>query len=195
MVKLIKRQRGGAFVTNRTLQFLCCTLILLVFLSLMSGCAAKSSIKKDSGAKTAQQVSSNAPALSPEMLKDIESGEIANLADDGACSKIWTPENQESTLSKITSWLQRSATYTGQVPTPQKKLVFNANIAPSIIFIKTLNKRTVSVQPAFYADADNKICYVKNVLQLNFDGKKSYIESEQLYNWLKNDEWKAEFKN
>jgi len=35
--------------------------------------------------------------------------------------------------------------------------------------------------------------YIQNIVVFNDNGKVTYLKDKQLYDWLKNDQWKTEF--
>lgn len=135
-------------------------------------------------------------------LKGISNTSRIIIADDKPDQTGWTPKKQEITLSKITSWLKQANLYKGEIPKPRnlgnKELVFNAYIGPSILNVFTSDSHNITIKPAYYIDKnDNNLYsayYINNVLEFDYDGQKSYIESNQLFDWLKNDKWKTEFK-
>jgi hypothetical protein len=98
--------------------------------------------------------------------------------------------------------LQQAKLYKGEIPKPknlgESEVVFNAYIGPSILNIFTSDNHEITIKPAFYIDKDNEDLYsahyIANVLEFNYDGEKTYIEYDKLYDWLRNDKWITEFK-
>jgi len=142
---------------------------------------------------------SDSGAISAEELKSISNGEVVSLTDDSPAALWWIPKSQDTTLSEITSWLEQSKLYSGEIPSSQTSsdTVFSANVGPSVLYINTSDQQTITIRPAFYLVADGKgykKSYLSDVLIFN-DGKQViYIQSSQLYDWLKDDQWKSEFE-
>lgn len=164
-------------------------LVLLYSLSFMAGCGEKD---------TQVNTNINNIVISDAMLKSITNRGVVSITDDSPASIWWVPKAQKTTLNEVIAWLQQAKPYIGEIPYDQISGTFNANMAPSKLYIINLDKHEIILQPAFYlASIDGKsyqASYVTNVLKLSYDNQVSYIQSTKLFNWLKNDEWKAEFK-
>lgn len=141
---------------------------------------------------------SDTQAISSSEIKTIKDSGTVSLADDSPASLYWVPKSQKTTLYKVTSWLRQAKLYEGEIPKSQDIGIFNANINPSILYIKTSDKHEITIQPAFYFVLNNKksfeVRYIADVLQLKNDKQKIYIQSSNLFKWLRNDRWKTEFK-
>lgn len=139
------------------------------------------------------------------LFSEDELGSIANgkaiLADDLPCQRCWAPKDQQAVLSKVASWLRQAQTYTDKIPESCTG-IFNANFGPAVLSITTADHHTIAINPASYLTSSTissngksyEMHYVANVLKLSKDGQSSYIQSAELYDWLKNDNWKTEFK-
>lgn len=141
--------------------------------------------------------SSKDTVLTAKQLKDISKSKAVTIADDSRASIIWTPKNQKNTLYKIASYLKQAKLYTGKIPKIHFIGTYNANIMPSKLNIAIDKRNQIIIQPAFYGDdKDNglRINYIDNVLSMIRNNKKIYIESKDLFKWLKEDRWKTEFK-
>ena len=60
----------------------------------------------------------------------------------------------------------------------------------------TSDKKEITIYPAFYVYTKNgmiNVQYVQDVIVFNNAGNITYLKSEELYNWLKSDQWKTEF--
>lgn len=130
-------------------------------------------------------------------------GASLTLGSDGAAIILMAPKNAQKTLAKVSVWLQASRPYTGDVPQTTDDVIFNGNIGPASLSIDTAQKQTLTLQPAWYIVPSDKPVggyetyetrYVTNVLQLKKDNQTSYLTCKPLYDWLKNDTWKTEFK-
>lgn len=141
---------------------------------------------------------SGTQVISNSEIKTIKNGGIISLTDDSPASLYWAPKNQKTTLYELTSWLQQAKLYEGEIPKSQDIGIFNANINPSILYIKTSDKHEITIQLAFYLVSNNRksfeVRYIADVLQLNNDKQKIYIQSSNLFKWLRNDKWKTGFK-
>jgi hypothetical protein len=122
------------------------------------------------------------------------------ITDDFPASTIWKPISLGTTLSEVLSWLKGALVYQGNLPTSSdsaKNAVFHANIWPSALYIYTSDNRTISIQPYMYlksVDGNLQKSDVENVLTLSEGDTRIYIQSSQLYDWLKNNRWQATFE-
>ena len=142
-----------------------------------------------------------------------------NITDDLPCSGIWIPNNQQNVISQVSDWLNKATPYTDKIPQSEGPYAWNANIGPSILYLSTLDNHKVVILPAYYTSKTGetitatevlndhgvvtttttenplyKTQYVQDVLVVDNGGDQTYIKSEPLYKWLKNNEWKTEFK-
>ena len=166
-------------------------ILIILSLSFFAGCGKKQ--QKTSGT----QETSDAVVISASELKSIANSGVINLTDDSCASTFWIPKAQNITLSEVTTWLQQAQPYKGKIPKSAQSRIFHGNIGPSALYISTSDKHEISIQPFYYlvsVGTGYKTCYLADVLILDNDGHKGYIQSSQLYNWLKNDKWKTEFK-
>lgn len=105
---------------------------------------------------------------------------------------------EEATLSKVLSWLTQATLYNEQIPEANfsETVQFGGNINPSCLTINC-DGHSILIQPANYLFKEENgniaVKYVEGVVMIERDGKKSYIEADNLYKWLKNNEWKPEF--
>lgn len=147
--------------------------------------------------KPAQNVTVKAASLYTDELKNINKNDRIIIYDDKPCQTGWIPEKEDVTLSKIVLWLNKAKLYNGKIP-ESKNAIFHAYVGPSILNIYTTNKHKIIIKPAYYIDRDKRntysMHYVNGILEFDFDKQKLYIQSSILYDWLKNDRWKAEFK-
>lgn len=141
-------------------------------------------------------------ALAESELKTIETGGKVNLTPDSPCQTWEVPKDNKAVLSKVTTWLQQAKPYIGRIPKSNCTGVFSGYFGPAILYITTSDNHKITIKPAYYTIPEmtehGKMYanhYVANVLELDYDQQRSYIQSSQLYNWLKNDKWRTEFKN
>ena len=175
-----------------------CVLILIMPLSFIAGCGTKPGQSQGTASsKLKQQVTSDTGVISTMELKSIASGGEISLADGSPASIWWLPKTQKTTLYEVMTWLQQAKLYKGKIPQSHNVVVSHGKIGSSALCISTPDKHEITIQPAFYLVSDGKsfeVQYITDVLQINNDGQKSYIQSSQLYSWLKNDKWKMEFE-
>ena len=161
-------------------------LLLVASIGLLSGC------------KSAPQKEKTTQSFAALKLNDLTKARIS-IADDGLCSGIWNPKSSGAAAAEIEKWL-KEAQYNVECPSSSSdtsELVFAANIGPSSLELYTADKRDVRIAPAFEVTQKNggiEKKYYNDVLAINDNGQKSYIKSHPLYDWLKNNKWKAEFK-
>lgn len=119
------------------------------------------------------------------------------LSDDSASSNILFPKNQKETINKVLSWLTEATLYKAQIPEPNFSETVVGNITPFYShLVINWGKHYIILQPANYLFKENEthhVKFVENIISIEKDGQKNYIESQQLYRWLKNDEWTSEF--
>lgn len=182
------------------------SILIVICLILMAGCEEKRSQgQKVDLSKLTQQKIKDAKAVYINELKDIKNTDKIVIDDDSLQMTGWIPKNQETTLSKVTYWLHHAELYKDEIPKPKNigkddVLISNGGYTgPSVLNISTSNNYKITITPAYYVDKeDNNMYsnhYITNILEFNYDGQKTYIQSSLLYNWLKNDNWKTEFKH
>jgi hypothetical protein len=137
-----------------------------------------------------------------------------SIIDDSPAAIYWSPRNQKAVLSKVIAWLKQAASYTEAIP-KSDNIIVHANIGPAQIVLTTSDNQIIKVYPAYYIDNGGKtniipindqngtdtavtdsnfqVQYVQNVLAFDTNGKQTYIKSEQIYNWLKTNQWETEF--
>jgi hypothetical protein len=139
-------------------------------------------------------------ALTDSELKTIETGGKVSITSEGPCQICQTPKYNKPVLSKVTTWLQQAKPYIGRIPKSDcPRVLFGGYIGPATMHITMPDKREITIKPAYYTIPEmtehGKMYanhYVANVLELDYDQQRSYIQSSQLYNWLKNGKWKTE---
>lgn len=132
--------------------------------------------------------------VSGDVLNSINNAKQILITDDTAAAGYWNPKDQNSVMSEVTGWLKEAKPYKGTVPQTEgtgDKVA--GNIWPSTLHISG----TLTISPACALSSEKqsfKIRYVENVILLDKSGEKSYWESKELYDWLKNDKWEPEFQ-
>lgn len=179
-------------MNGKRVKIYCCIFILIILLSFMISCEEKHCEEIHASDVSDTQVISNSE------IKTIKYSGTISLADDSPPSIYWVPKDPKTTLYEVTSWLHQAKLYKGDIPKSQNIGIFNGNINPSILYIKTSNEHEITIQPAFYFVLNNEksfeVRYIDNILQLKNDKQKIYIQSSKLFKWLRNDKWEMEFK-
>lgn len=186
--------KGGVLMNNLR-KVIAFTILIMMCVSLMAGCGKKQiQSQKASSSKLTQQEIKNTEAIFTSELKYISKTDKISIVEDKPCMLIWVPQKQTATLSEVTSWLQQAVIYECKIPKPKNlgkgEVISNAYTGPSVLDLFTSNNHRITIEPACYGE--NR--YINNVLEFDFDGQKTYIESGILYKWLKDDNWKTEFK-
>ncbi|SPF56167.1 conserved hypothetical protein [Candidatus Desulfosporosinus infrequens] len=99
-------------------------------------------------------------------------------------------------LLQLSSWLNKAIPYTEEIPKSQEVRQHAGNIGPARLYLMTSDKKEITIYPAFYVYTKNgmiNVQYVQDVIVFNNAGNITYLKSEELYNWLKSDQWKTEF--
>ena len=167
-------------------------LVAFMLAFIITGCSNLSA-SKQAKSNTDTQPASITPIKSLKLATSIQS---IDISDDSHEELGWIPKNQKSISSEVTSWLEHATSYTQKIPKSQNVVQFVGNIGPSQLHISTSEKHEITVYPAYYVDDENAVInvhYIQDVLVFNNGGLQTYIQSSQLYNWLKNNEWKTEF--
>lgn len=166
-------------------------LVAFMLVFLISGC---SSLSMSEQAKPTDTNSTSLVAI--KSLNLPTSIQSISISDDSYAGVWWIPKNPKSTSTEMTTWLEQATTYNEKIPKSQNVTQHAGNIGPSQLHISTLEKQEVAVYPAYYVGVQNGVIsvhYIQDVLVFNNGGTETYIKSSQLYNWLKNNEWKSEF--
>jgi len=130
-----------------------------------------------------------------------------SISDDSPAGSFWSPNSQNAVSAQVSSWLKTAKPYTATVPnTDYVDNVVHYNIGPSALHITGSGQFETLIYPAWYVKIDGQevdgssithnIHYIQDVVVI-IEGKTnyvSYLESGLLYNWLKNGDWKTEFR-
>ncbi|MDQ7094623.1 hypothetical protein REC12_13585 [Desulfosporosinus sp. PR] len=139
------------------------------------------------------------------------------IQGDSAAGIGWTPYHPKNALGQVASWLNQATFYAGKVPQSQEVIHHVTNIGPARLQLYVSGKHLITIYPAYYiakikktgmaiifldkygkaisiSDPGYRVQYVQNVIVFNDAGEITYLKSKELYNWLKTDQWKREFK-
>jgi len=167
-------------------------LVALMLAFIITGCSNLSA-SEQAKSNTDTQPAPITPIKSLNLPTSIQ---FISISGDSYAGIWWIPKNQKSIASEVTTWLEQATSYTQEIHKSQNVSQHAGNIGPSQLHISTSEKHEIAVYPAYYVDVENGVIsvhYIQDVLVFNNGGFQTYIESSQLYNWLKNNEWKTEF--
>ena len=129
-----------------------------------------------------------------------------SISDDSPAGSYWSPNSQNAVLSQVSSWLKTAKQYTATIPASEAvDDIVHHNIGPAAMHVTGSEQFETLIYPAWYVKIDGQevdggsithnIHYIQDVVVIieARTNNISYLESEPLYNWLKNEEWKAEF--
>lgn len=120
-----------------------------------------------------------------------------SISDDSFPGTWWITNNQNAVLLQVSSWLNKAIPYAEEILQSQELRQHAGNIGPARLYLMTLDKKEITIYPAFYVYIKNgtiKVQYVQDVIVFNNAGNITYLKSKELYNWLKTDQWKTEFR-
>ena len=123
-----------------------------------------------------------------------------NIANDGAVSLWMVPQNPNTTIHQILKWLKSAEPVSVQLPHSNwtKSWITSGYTGPSIIYIHLKNNELVTISPAYYIwETNNSLNhYLNGIISYNIQNHKIYyFKAPLLYQWLKEDQWKPQFKN
>jgi hypothetical protein len=140
-------------------------------------------------------------ATAPSSLLLPASVETIAASDDSAAAAYWHPKDLQAVRTEIAAWLKAAVPYTEKVQ-PSADAVFHANIGPSRLQVTISAKQQLAIYPAWYVQKDEGktpddarfvVRFVPDVIAVERGGSIDYYTSQPLYNWLKSDQWQAEF--
>ncbi|RIV19158.1 hypothetical protein D2Q93_13280 [Alicyclobacillaceae bacterium I2511] len=161
-------------------------------------------VSRQVGTESTSTVSITKPSAKGTSAFIIPSIKSLTIEADTAAGTVWSPINQQSTNSKVSSLLKNGSVTTVQMPKQPVGLQFNANISPSRLNIVTRTEGQISIYPAFYivkgiVDQNGNQLYsvkfVPNVIEVNQQGNVTYLSDKPLYIWLNNNQWKEDFSS
>lgn len=165
--------------------FIC--LISLLILSTCSHSAPNAVIKQT-------KISYQQPSFG-----DIQS---VSLTSDSAGMVWMVPDNSAKITEQVINWLEKSKPVSVKLPKlkTNKEWISHGYTGPAILYLNLKNKSTVTISPAYYlwTSSNRKSLeyhYLENIIKYKFNGTTLYFNSPLLYEWLKNDDWKSQFKD
>jgi hypothetical protein len=122
-----------------------------------------------------------------------------SISDGTPIGLYWVPRDQRHIIARVLAWLKTAAPYEGKIP-PTPTVITIDYVGPSQLYLTTPDHRHLSIYPAYYytvskqnAWTEVQANYIPDVIVLWSPTGVSYFKSEQLYGWLKTDQWKMEF--
>ena len=110
-----------------------------------------------------------------------------------------TPKNQSETVAQIEKWLVIAKPVSVQLPPPPNPPIGTAaNENPAVLELQLSSKERISISPTFYMaghsqDMSKVHHFVDGVISYQFGHETVYFKDQNLYNWLKNNQWQKQF--
>lgn len=122
------------------------------------------------------------------------------IADDFAGSAYWSPDDKFKITTKVIDWLKTSKPVSVQIPHIALPSTQSSGgySGPSRLILHSINRGTITIYPVFYSTkkggGDYTIQYVDSIIEYDSGDNVYYFDSPNIYKWLKDDQWKQEFK-
>ena len=122
-----------------------------------------------------------------------------SIASDGAVSLWMVPKNPDLTTQQILKWLNSAEPVSVKIlySNVTKPVITSVYIGPSILYIHLRNNESVKISPACYIWETNTSLnhYLNGIISYQIQNHKIYyFKNPALYQWLKKDQWKPQFK-
>ena len=171
----------------RRMMFSLCALSLF----LLSGCG------QQANAIPSATIMRSSSTLQLPKAADIKS---MNIASDGAVSLWMVPQNPSTAIHQILKWLKSAEPISVQLPHSNvtKSWITSGYTGSSIIYIHLKNNELVTIFPAYYIWVTNSSFYhyLNGIISYQIGNNKIYyFKAPSLYQWLREDQWKPQFKN
>lgn len=130
-------------------------------------------------------------AFSKSLLSSIHLGNTVTITA-GYQYIAYKPKDNNTTLKKLQGWLDQSTLYTQTVP-QSERFTTSVYIGPPLLHISD----HILIQPAEYDTLEGNLIKkheIADIIEVNRDGIKFYLNSKDLYDWLKNNQWKSDFQ-
>jgi len=110
------------------------------------------------------------------------------------------PIDLNSTKTQVLNWLKIAEPLSVQLPQSKSKKQWttSAYTGPSTLYLHLKDKENITIAPAYYIWVTNSgftYHYLDGVIAYENGNKKAYFKDPALYQWLKDDQWKPQFKN
>lgn len=161
-----------------------------------------------SGDKQTNKVSTSTPQPVVKQIKeevkipknnDIESIEMLS---DSASQNIMFPNKLNTTKEQVVQRLKAAEPVSVKFPKVNKKsnLSSSGYSGPATLYLKLAHKEIIKISPAHYFWEKYPYIhqwgysYINDIIEYQDGNKTAFFKSSSLYDWLKNDEWKSQFK-
>ncbi|MDP9728118.1 hypothetical protein [Alicyclobacillus tolerans] len=117
----------------------------------------------------------------------------------GLAARSYSPKKQSKTIAQIENWLTKTQPVSIQLPPPPNPpIITNANTNPAKLVLQLSSKQQILISPAYYMSGHSQepkalYHFVIGVISYQIKNKTLYFKDKDLYNWLKNNQWKDEF--
>ncbi|QSO47348.1 hypothetical protein [Alicyclobacillus mengziensis] len=138
---------------------------------------------------TAQTDASNVPSLPSSSSIQL----IYILADNPAQTK-WLTNDPTAIESSVSAWLKSSKLYTGKIETSNVNV--GSYVGPAQLHVDGSSNKSIVIYPVSHVEQKNGqyvAVYQKNVVAYSTGKHTIYLNSPELYAWLKSDQWQTEF--
>lgn len=138
---------------------------------------------------TAQTDASYVPSLPP--YSSIQS--IYITADNPAQTK-WLTNDPTAIESSVSAWLKSSKLYTGKIKTSNVNI--GSYVGPAQLHIDGSSNKSIVIYPVSHVEETNGqyvAVYQQNVVAYSTGKRITYLNSPELYTWLKSDQWQTLF--
>ena len=145
--------------------------------------------KPTSSKGTTQTDASNVPSLPAS--SSIQS--IYITADNPAQTK-WLTNDQTAIESSVSAWLKSSKLYTGKIETSNVNI--SSYVGPAQLHIDGSSNKSIVIYPVSHVEQKNgqyMAVYQQNVVAYSTGKHITYLNSPELYTWLKSDQWQTQF--
>jgi hypothetical protein len=139
--------------------------------------------------ETAQTHTPSVPSLPAS--SSIQS--IYITADNPAQTK-WLTNNETAIESSVSAWLKSSKLYTGKIDTSNVNI--GSYVGPAQLHIVGWNNQSIVIYPVSHVEQKNGqyvAVYQPNVVAYSTGKHITYLNSPELFTWLKDDEWQTQF--
>ena len=181
-----------------------CFAVFLALTVSMSGCGSGNGSPSSA---TAVVSSVSRPNMSISVItdsslwKDFKNGQSNVVMKSGLPGILESPRDTAATYKQVDSFLLHSAVCTKTVQKDNITHPFKENggyIGPPVLTVSDKQHKAV-INPAWYIgtpDAGHFVVHhVQDILEINLDGEKIYIQSRTFYDWMYNNKWKPSFQN
>ncbi|QQE78082.1 hypothetical protein [Alicyclobacillus sp. SO9] len=167
-----------------------------VLLVAMSGCGAATQAAVTN--TTSVPGHSTHPELRFPKASDVSSVTVVS----GPASLLYVSKNkqdQQQVISNLLKWLQSAKQTQVKAPKNLFRGTLHAHLGPPLLYLNLSNsKNPLLIRPAYFivSKSKNQIStqYVKNVVAYGDKQHLVYLKSQELFQWIKQNQWKTDFE-